>query len=168
MKIKSLPQILLCLIMLMSGVGGALAQGTASRVTGTVVDQSGAVIPDATVILTNEATKSDLTTQTTSTGTYVFDSVQVGIYTVSVEKQGFKKFVTTNNQVNVNQPATIDVQLEPGGVTEVVTVQSSAELVQTSSSGNFGNTVEERTLETLPIVGTRGRHPLQLINFQPE
>ena len=167
MKIKSLPQILLCLIMLMSGVGGALAQGTASRVTGTVVDQSGAVIPDATVILTNEATKSDLTTQTTSTGTYVFDSVQVGIYTVSVEKQGFKKFVTTNNQVNVNQPATIDVQLEPGGVTEVVTVQSSAELVQTSSSGNFGNTVEERTLETLPIVGTRGRNPLQFINFQP-
>jgi hypothetical protein len=153
--------------MLTSGVGSAWAQGTASRVTGTVVDPSGAIIPDASVTLTNEATKVDLTTQTTSTGTYVFDSVQVGIYSVSVEKQGFKKFVSTNNQVNVNQPATIDVALETGGVTEVVTVESSAELVQTSSSGNFGNTVEERTLETLPIVGSRGRNPLQFINFQP-
>ncbi|HEY0099737.1 MAG TPA: carboxypeptidase-like regulatory domain-containing protein [Pyrinomonadaceae bacterium] len=167
MKIKSLPQILLCLIMLTSGAGSAWAQGTASRVTGTVVDQSGAIIPDATVTLTNEATKVDFTAQTTTTGNYVFDSVQVGVYTLSVEKQGFKKFVSTTNQVNVNQPATIDVAMEAGGLNEVVTVEASAELVQTSSSGNFGNTVEERTLTTLPIVGSRGRNPLSFILFQP-
>jgi len=157
----------LCLVLLTSGIGGALAQGTASRVTGTVVDQSGAIIPDATVTLTNEATKVDFTTQTTSTGNYSFDSVQVGIYTVTVEKQGFKKFVSTTNQINVNQPATIDVALDTGGLNEVVTVEASAELVQTSSSGNFGNTVEEKTLTTLPIVGSRGRNPLSFILFQP-
>ncbi len=167
MKIKSLPQILLCLVLLTSGVGGALAQGTASRVTGTVVDQSGGIVPEATVTLTNEGTQVSLNTQTDSTGTYVFDSVQVGLYTVTVEKQGFKKFVTTTNQVNVNQPATIDVALEAGGLNEVVTVESSAELVQTSSSGNFGNTVEEKALTTLPIVGSRGRNPLSFILFQP-
>src|SRR4028119_12337 len=107
MKIKSLPKILLCLVLLTSGVGGgALAQGTASRVTGTVVDPSGAVVPDATVTLTNEGTQVSFTTQTTSTGNYVFDSVQVGTYTVSVEKSGFKKFISTQNPVNINQPAT--------------------------------------------------------------
>ncbi|HJR08496.1 MAG TPA: TonB-dependent receptor [Pyrinomonadaceae bacterium] len=167
MKINSLPKILLCLILLACGVGGASAQGTASRVTGTVVDPSGAVVPDATVTLTNEGTQVSFNTQTTSTGNYVFDSVQIGTYTVSVEKSGFKKFISTSNPVNINQPATVDVTLEVGGVTDVVQVVGSAELVQTNSSGNFGNTVEQRTLESLPIVGVRGRNPLALINLQP-
>ncbi|HET6892048.1 MAG TPA: TonB-dependent receptor, partial [Pyrinomonadaceae bacterium] len=95
------------------------------------------------------------------------DSVQVGIYTVTVEKQGFKKFVSTGNAANVNQPTTINVTLEVGALEEVVQVTAAAETVQTSSSGNFGNTVDERTLEALPIVGTRGRNPLEFINFQP-
>lgn len=145
----------------------AFAQGTTSRVTGTVVDPSGAVVPGATATLTNESTKVSFTTETTSTGTYVFDSVQVGLYSVKIEKQGFKTFVSTSNQVNVNQPATVDVTLEVGGISDVVTVASTAELVQTSSSGNFGNTVEERSLEALPIVGERGRNPLQFVSLQP-
>src|SRR6185369_10956051 len=48
-----------------------------------------------------------------------------------------------------------------------VTVQAGAEQVQTSSSGNIGSTIEQKTLESLPIVGTRGRNPLDLLNFQP-
>ncbi len=168
MNIKSFLCLLLCLALLTGGLGGAAsAQGTASRVTGTVLDSGGAAVPDAAVTLTNEGTKVSFTTQTDSTGNYVFDSVQVGIYTVSVEKQGFKKFVSITNQVNVNQPATIDAALQAGGVNEVVTVEASAELVQTSSSGNFGNTIEEKTLTTLPIVGARGRNPLSFILFQP-
>ncbi|HEX8852438.1 MAG TPA: carboxypeptidase-like regulatory domain-containing protein, partial [Pyrinomonadaceae bacterium] len=144
MKIKTFLRFCLGLVLLVAPTGGALAQGTASRVTGVVMDASGAVVPDATVTLTNEGTKVSFTTQTTSTGTYVFDSVQVGVYTVAVEKQGFKRFVSTTNQVNVNQPATVDVTLEVGGVADAVTVEGAAELVQTSNSGNFGNTVEER------------------------
>ena len=167
MKRSGILHFFLCISMLLSVSGQSFAQGTASRVTGTVLDAGGAAIPDATVTLTNEATKASLNTQTTSTGTYVFDVVQVGTYTVSVEKQGFKKFVSTSNAVNVNQPATVDVTLEVGEVSEVVQVESAAEAVQTSSSGNFGNTVEERPLEALPIVGTRGRNPLTFINFQP-
>lgn len=166
MKIKVLLLTVACSLLL-SACPGALAQGTASRVTGVVTDQAGAVVPDATVTLTNEGTKISFTTQTTSAGQYVFDSVQVGVYTLAVEKQGFKKFVSPANQVNVNQPATIDVKLEAGGVNDVVTVTGAAELVQTSSSGNFGNTVEQRSLVALPIVGTRGRNPLNFILFQP-
>ena len=93
--------------------------------------------------------------------------MQVGTYTVAVEKSGFKKFVSSANQINVNQPATVDVSLEAGNISETVNVQASAEIVQTSTSGNFGNTVEERPLEALPIVGNRGRNPLNFINFQP-
>ncbi len=145
----------------------AAGQGTTSRVTGIVQDPAGAAVAGAPVALRNEATNVTITTQTTSTGTYVFDSVQVGTYTVAVEVPGFKKFISTRNAINVNQPATIDVVLEAGNIDETVTIQGSAELVQTSTSGNFGNTVEERPLEALPIVGTRGRNPLSFINFQP-
>ena len=145
----------------------AAGQGTASRVTGTVTDEKGAAVPGAVVTLTSEATQTSLTTDTTGSGVYVFDSVQVGIYTLTVEKQGFKKFVSTGNAANVNQPTTVNVTLEVGAVEEVVQVTAAAEAVQTSSSGNFGNTVDERTLEALPIVGTRGRNPLEFINFQP-
>src|SRR4029434_10495739 len=85
----------------------ANGQGTASRVTGTVVDEKGSVVPGAMVTLINEATQISLTTDTGSGGTYVFDSVQAGKYTVSVEKQGFKKAVSVGNTANINQPVTV-------------------------------------------------------------
>ena len=61
----------------------------------------------------------------------------------------------------------MNVELEPGEISAVVNVASSAEAVQTSTSGNLGTTIEQKVLESLPIVGTRGRNPLDLLNFQP-
>jgi carboxypeptidase family protein len=150
-----------CLIAVANG------QGTASRVTGTIVDEKGSVVPGAMVTLTSDATQASLTTESSSAGIYVFDSVQPGKYTVAVEKQGFKKAVSVGNTANVNQPLTVNFTLEVGGLSETVQIVSSAEQVQTGSSGNIGNTVETRTLVTLPIVGNRGRNPLEFINFQP-
>jgi hypothetical protein len=167
MKRPPLSQFAFTLLILLITTGIALGQGTASRVTGIVTDPSGALVSGATVTLTNEGSQVSFNTQTSSSGSYVFDSVQVGNYTVTVEMQGFKKFVSTGNQVNVNQPATINVPLETGAVEETVTVEASAEQVQTSTSGNIGSTIEQRALENLPIVGTRGRNPLDLLNFQP-
>jgi hypothetical protein len=145
----------------------AWGQGTTSRVTGVVQDANGGTVVGAAVTLTNEATGVSFTSQTSDSGTYSFDLVQVGKYSLTVEKQGFKKALSKSNAVNVNQPTTINVSLEPGGVAETVTVVASAEQVQTSTSGNIGSTIEQKTLEALPIVGTRGRNPLDLLNFQP-
>jgi Carboxypeptidase regulatory-like domain len=144
-----------------------LAQGTTSRFTGTVRDNAGASVAGANVTLTNEGTNISISTQTGDDGNYTFDLIQIGVYTVTVEKAGFKKFVSKNNTVNINQPATVRITLETGDVAATVTVESTAETVQTSSSGNIGSTVEQRTLESLPIVGTRGRNPLDLLNYQP-
>ena len=145
----------------------AFAQGTTSRLTGVVLDQKGAAVPGATVTLTNDGNGIALTAQTSDSGTYTFDLIQVGSYTVLVEKQGFKKFQSKHNAVNVNQPTTVNATLEVGDVSEVVQVSSAAETVQTSTSGNIGTTIEQRELENLPIVGTRGRNPLDLLNVQP-
>jgi hypothetical protein len=151
----------LCLVAVANG------QGTTSRVTGTVQDANGASVPGARVTLTNEATAVSFSTETSDSGAYAFDLVQAGNYSITVEKQGFKKFISKANPVNVNQPATVNAVLETGGLTETVTVQAGAEQVQTSTSGNIGSTIEQHTLESLPIVGTRGRNPLDLLNFQP-
>lgn len=143
------------------------SQGTTSRITGIVTDGSGAVVSGATVTLTNEGTRGVLTTETSANGTYTFDLLQVGVYQVSVEKSGFKRFVSRGNSININLPATVNVALEIGDVSAVVEVESSASQVQTSISGNIGTTVEQRTLESMPIVGTRGRNPLDLLNYMP-
>jgi len=145
----------------------AMAQGTTSRLTGTVRDPSGAPVAGARVTLTNEGTNVSLTTQTTENGVYVFDSVQVGVYTVTVEANGFKRLALKGNPVNVGQPTTVNATLEVGGAQEVIEVTGAAERIQTSSSGNLGNLVEQQTIVALPIVGARGRNPLDFINFQP-
>ena len=145
----------------------ALAQGTTSRVTGMVADSSGGRIPGATVTLTNEGTGIAFNTVTGEAGTYTFDAVQVGRYTLTVELQGFKKFVSTGNQVNIGDPATINATLEPGGLAETVEVSAAAQVVQTSTSGNLGTTFDMRTIESLPILGGRGRNPLDLVLTQP-
>jgi hypothetical protein len=148
-------------------MGQAFGQGTTSRLTGTVVDATGAVVAGATVNLTNEATGISFTTQTGSSGAYAFDLIPAGTYKVSVEKSGFKKIVSTGNVVQINQPATVNITMEVGDVSALVTVEAAAEAVQTSSSGNIGSTIDQKTLESLPIVGLRGRNPLDLLNFQP-
>jgi hypothetical protein len=153
-----------CLFLLSSLV---LAQGTTSRVTGTVTDSSGAAVAGASVTLTNEGTGVSLTTETSDSGSYTFDLLQIGTYQVTVEKTGFKKFVSKGNTINVNQPATINAALDIGDVSAVVVVEGSAEQVQTSTSGNVGSTIDQRSLEAAPIVGSRGRNPLSLMNFQP-
>src|SRR6185436_5067805 len=148
-------------------VAVASGQGTTSRVTGTVHDANGAAVSGAFVTLTNEGTGISFTTETSESGNYAFDLVQVGRYSVTIEKQGFKKFLSQGNSISVNQPTTISTVLETGGVAETVTVQAAGEQVQTATSGNLGSTIETKTLESLPIVGTRGRNPLDLLNFQP-
>jgi hypothetical protein len=158
--------ILTCIAVIMVSAA-TFAQGTTSRVTGIVMDNNGAAVPGAVVTLSNPRTNSSLTTTTSDSGNYVFDLVQPGTYTITVEKQGFKKFVSVNNTVLINQPATVNITLEIGDVSAVVTVESTAEAVQTSTSGNVGSTIEQQTLESLPIVGLRGRNPLDLLNYQP-
>jgi hypothetical protein len=150
-----------------ASAGTAYAQGTTSRLVGTVSDTTGAVIPGATVTLTNEGTGVSFTTATTAAGTYTFEALQVGSYTVTVELSGFKKFVSTGNRVTIGQPATVNATLEQGTVVETVTVSASAETVQLSTSGNIGTLFEQKTLEALPIVVSRGRNPLTLVTTQP-
>jgi len=143
------------------------AQGTSSRAVGTVQDSSGAAVPGATVRLINEGTNSVFTATSSDAGAYAFEAVQPGTYTVTVEASGFKKFTSKGNPVNIGQPMTVNINLELGQVSETVEVAGTYETVQTSSSGNFGNVFAGNVIRDLPIVGTRGRNPLELVARQP-
>jgi Carboxypeptidase regulatory-like domain len=157
----------ICLLISLNTI--AQTAGT-SRVTGVVQDATGAVIPDAKVILTNEGTNVSFTFATTSAGVYVFDSIQLGSYTVTVEKQGFKRFIARNNILTVGQPLTVNVNMEVGIANDTVEVSGSYERVQTSTSGNFGATVDNKTLTELPLgleAGNGGRNPLIFVRLQP-
>lgn len=153
--------------MLMLTAGLLVGQGTTSSATGRVTDPTGAAIPGAVVVLTNQGTNRALTAQTTTAGIYVFDSIPVGTYTIAVSKTGFKAYSSSGNIVTIGQPTTVNVRLEVGAASQTVSVSAAAELVQTSSSGNLGNEVNQATIQQLPIVGTRGRNALNLDLYQP-
>src|SRR5947199_5619269 len=123
----------------------AIAQTATSRITGTVSDVSGALVPGATVTARNEATGVTYTQTTTEAGLYAFPSVPVGTYTVSVALQGFKTANKTGNILEVNTPLVINVSLEVGGITETVSVAAEAEALQTTNA-TIGNVVERRAI----------------------
>jgi hypothetical protein len=140
---------------------------TGSRVTGTVQDKSGGVVADAKVTLTNEATNVSVETTTTSTGAYVFDGIAPGTYTVTVVANNFSTYETKGNVLTIAQPMVVNAVLQVGQTSEKVEVFAGAELVQTENSGNLGSLVDQKILENLPIIGSRGRSPLDLLELQP-
>ncbi len=154
---------LLMLVFFTQPVLTPFAQSNTSRVTGTVTDATGAVVPGANVTLKNEETGVTQTQMTTDAGLYAFASIPVGLYTIAVERTGFKTVQLPNNRLLVNTPLNIDVTMEPGQVSEIVTVQAGAEQLQTANA-TIGNVIERKAIEQLPL---NGRNPLNLIAYEP-
>jgi hypothetical protein len=153
----------LSLILLLAFAAVTVAQTGTSNINGTVKDINGAIVPGATVTARNEATGVVQTQTTTAAGVYAFPSLPVGLYTITVEKPGFKRFQSTGNALEVNTPLTVDVTLEAGQVSETVTVQAGIETLQTSNA-TIGNVVEQKAIEKLPL---NGRNPLTLLLEEP-
>ncbi|MDX2152799.1 MAG: TonB-dependent receptor [Bryobacteraceae bacterium] len=143
------------------------AQGTTSRVVGTVTDPSGAPVAGAKIKLANEGTSVSFDTTTNESGIYQFEAIQIGTYTIEIEGAGFKKFVTKGNQLTVGSPMTVNATLQIGQLAETIEVSGTAELVQTSQSGNLGPVVNQRTIEEMPIIATRRRDPTSILAVTP-
>jgi hypothetical protein len=137
-------------IMLYSAAG--YAQVDTGTVTGTVMDQSGAVIPHAKVNLTNQGTAFTVSTTASAGGVYTFTPVKIGTYSVTVEVSGFAKAVHTQITVNINQTVVVNFTLKPGAVTQTVTVTAAAPELQTESA-SVGQVVNQRNINDLPLNG---------------
>src|ERR1700739_1986949 len=136
---------------------GSLAQ--AQRLDGTlrvtITDKSQASIEDAKVTAANDATGVTTTTSASSAGTYVFPHLLVGTYTITAEKDGFKKAVQKGVAVASNQVAEAKIDLELGSVSSTVEVEAGADLVKTESS-TLEATFSGRAVQDVPINTTGG------------
>src|SRR5215217_3845764 len=157
-----LPQLIVVVLLAVVPIA-TVAQTSTSRITGRVVDAKQASIAGASVTITNEATGVTQTQTTTEAGVYAFEALPVGDYTVAVEQNGFKKFLKTGNHIEVNNPLTVDIALEVGQLSEIVTVQGGPEQLQTANA-TIGNVVEQKAIEALPL---NGRNPLTLLLLEP-
>jgi hypothetical protein len=130
----------------------AIAQSVSGTILGTVTDASGSVMGNAKVTVINEGTGFTRTVTADSNGEYTAPSVPTGHYTVTAEMTGFKGMVLSNVEVGVDQRVRIDLRLEVGAMTESVSVEATAPLLQTSSS-ELGTTVTNEQIEALPLNG---------------
>lgn len=92
----------------------ALAQSTTGSIGGTVTDPSGAVIPNAAIMVTDLGTNIETRTTTDQSGSYVVTPLPIGLYSVAVEAKGFKKFVASGIQLNVQDRLRVDATLQLG------------------------------------------------------
>lgn len=142
-------------------LGSRQAFGQSAQVQGRVTDSSGAVIPDASVTVTNAATGITLKTQTNNDGEYTVPFLQPGDYNITVEHAGFKLMERAGVHLNVNQRAGIDFTLQVGAATQTVRVTTEAPLLQTQSAST-GESIGTKTIITMPL---NGRDYTQLVTL---
>jgi len=140
-----------------------VAQEATGAITGVITDSSGAAIPAAAIEVQNARTNISRRTETDVRGEYNVSALQPGVYNLTVTRDGFKKAVYSNIQLQVNQVASVNGALEIGTVSESVTVEGAAALVQ-SETTTVGQVVETRRIEELPL---NGRQFLQLTTLVP-
>jgi hypothetical protein len=134
-----------------SGIALGQTQSNAADLQGVVRDQSGAVVNGASVTARNVGTNTSKTTTSNDDGGYLIVNLVPGDYEVTVEAANFKKSVLPDVKLTVGQRADLDIALEVGQVSEVVTVSgASAELVETSKTA-IATTVDLQRIENLPI-----------------
>src|SRR2546427_7942429 len=139
------------------------AQLPTGTILGVVKDSSGAVIPGASVTITNIDTSLTRTGASTEDGSYRFPALPVGHYRLEVTKEGFSALTRTGITLEVAQEARIDLILELGSPGQTVTVAEEAPLVQTSNS-TLGGVVNEQQVSDLPL---NGRNLIGLTLMQP-
>jgi hypothetical protein len=153
----------LALITLLPWTATAWAQAGTAAVVGTVTDVQGAVLPGATVTLTNTATGATRTTVTNETGAYNLSALPPGVYTAQVEMSGFRLVRIEKLELLVDTSQRQDFKLEIGSVKETVNVAAESPIINTTS-GSIGQTMNERTIRALPV---EGRNVVHLLSLQP-
>lgn len=157
---------LLCFAMLVLSITPASAQQNTGSLSGTVTDLKAEAVPTATVIATHTGTGLKTETVSTGAGVYVFASLPVGIYEVSVEKTGFKKLNRKNIEIRVAQRLALDLQLEVGNVSESVEVTAQGPLLESETSER-GQNFSNKLMNTLPLFTGGIRNAESFVTYMP-
>jgi hypothetical protein len=160
-----MPHLMRCLaILLLFGFIGAPAlhaQAGRSEITGVIHDQSGALITQGRIRVTEISTMQVFTSIVGEAGTFTITNLKPGRYTVTVEVPGFKTYVRSGVQLATGERVRLDITLEPGQLSESVTISEDASPLRTES-GSLGQVVNNRKIVDLPL---NGRNFLSLVSL---
>jgi outer membrane receptor protein involved in Fe transport len=155
---------LFMLLVMVVGISrSAAAQGTTARISGTIVDESGAIVPGVQVTGTNEETGATRTVLSDQQGRFVIAQLPPGPYQLRASMTGFDTLVRNGITLSIGSDSNLSLQMRVGGVTEQVTVTEEAPLINTTGSSVSG-VVEEKRIEELPL---NGRDFTKLALVQP-
>jgi hypothetical protein len=142
-----------CLAAVILSVPFVHGQTSTASVNGTVTDSGGAIIPDATVTITNTSTGIVTAATTNAKGFYNFPELQIGgPYTVEVDALNFKKFESTGLMLQLNDNRSIDAKLEVGTASQTVEVSATNSAVETTDT-QLKDTISASEIEELPLFG---------------
>ncbi len=140
-------------------------QTPTASVNGSVVDTSGAIVPDARVTVVNQETNAVSQRPTAPDGTFTIINLLPGTYVLTVQKDGFKRVALPPFKLDVNQTLTQQIRLEVGTPTETVSVSANAVSVMIHrASTELGTTIDEQMTHELPL---NGRNFTELLILQP-
>lgn len=140
------------------------AFGQTATLSGTVADQTGAVIQGADVTVRSLATNATRSSMSGPTGAYAFTNLAPGVFELTVKKQNFKTFVVPDLALTVAQVATVDVQMQPGGASERVEVRADQLPNVELESAQLSNLVDQKKIQDLPLIT---RDPYSLVLLSP-
>jgi Carboxypeptidase regulatory-like domain/TonB-dependent Receptor Plug Domain len=143
--------------------GTAFAQNDVGSIVGFVTDSSGAVVPNAKVIIKNEGTGESRTVSTDGSGHYAVPNLSPTVYTMTAEATGFQKFESTHNVLASNSTISIDAVLTLGAASQTVEVTATAALLQTQSAA----VQSEINGEQIQKMELNGRNPIYMTQFLP-
>lgn len=154
---------LLLVLLLLLGASALYAQ-QAATLNGLVTDSTAAVIPGAAITLTNPASGETYTASTGAGGAYSITFIKPGNYELMVESAGFKQFKRTGIELDTGAIARVDVAMELGDITEVITVEADIPLLKTENS-SVGNIVKNEQIVNMPLLGRRAAQLVRLSGF---
>ncbi|MGA2847588.1 MAG: carboxypeptidase regulatory-like domain-containing protein [Terracidiphilus sp.] len=165
---KKLPSALLrfsicCSLFLLAAATAANAQAGRGSINGTITDPSGAIVPGASITLTNHATGLTEHAVATAAGLYTFVSLNPGQYQVTASHRGFETTAQNNITVSVDQMTVVNIALTIGAASEVVNVNAAVDLVEPSNS-TVGQLITAETIDRVPLLT---RNVFDLVQLSP-
>jgi len=139
------------------------AQTPYGRVTGRVTDASGALIPNASVVLTNTETNVRSTSTTNGSGIFDIPNLPIGPYRANVQLSGFKAYERDGIEVRIGDVLSVDIALELGNLSESIRVEAQASQLE-DGTASIGQVVDNRRIQELPLPG---QNPMYLALMAP-
>ncbi len=139
------------------------AQNVSATLTGTAVDSSGAVVPNASVVLRSDASGDVRRTVTNSDGFFTITAIQPGSYSVLVESQGFQKWEQKGLMFNAADKRNIDISLTVGSTQDTVTVEATPTELTPVDSGEKSQVITTQQLQNIAVVGSNAAEFIKIL-----